>query len=133
MTTRVRRPVARRTLVISARPKPMRAPVGLGDLQKGWWLVALVAAGIGALGFQTLPPARRLAAVEAAAVRLDSVDGTLERRNKEQDLVQQEHQRTERAVLDSISRQLGQLLAGQCAKERDRMARLLYDCARRAP
>lgn len=117
-----------------AKPVPAgHAGVGtkVGELQKGWWLLGLVGAGVGALGFQTLPPARRLAAVEAAAVRLDSVDRALQVRNGEQDAALREHQRLEREVLDSISRQLGQLLAGQCAKERDGMARLLYECARR--
>ncbi len=36
--------------------------------------------------------------------------------------------RTQSEALDAIGRQLGQLLAGQCVKERDRMARLLYEC-----
>lgn len=125
MTTRLRRATPRRPVSVP----PLQASVG--ELQKGWWAVALVATGIGALGFQTLPPARRLSAIEVANVRQDSVNSAQDRRNREQDSVLEVHQRAERLALDSINQQLGQLLAGQCVKERDRMARLLYDCARR--
>lgn len=101
-------------------------PTSVSDLQKGWWVVGLLAAGVGALGFQAMPPSRRLAAIEGVNQRQDSVNGA-------QDAALEVHQRLERQALDSINRQLGQLLAGQCVKERDRMARLLYDCGRREP
>lgn len=39
-------------------------------------------------------------------------------------------QRVEGEVPDLIHRQLGQLLAGDCAKARDRKARLLFACGR---
>jgi len=74
-----------------------------------------VAAGLVAtLGFQTFPPSRRLAEVERANARQDSAFAA--------EVVAQ------REALDTIRRQLGQLLAGQCAKERDGMARVLYGC-----
>ena len=109
----------------SARPGSAPRP-SVSDLQKGWWVVGLLVAGVGALGFQAMPPSRRLAAIEGVNQRQDSVNGA-------QDAALEVHQRSERQALDSINRQLGQLLAGQCVKERDRMARLLYACARREP
>ncbi len=96
---------------------------GVADLQRGWWVLGIAGTLVGALGFQALPPARRLALLESVNARQDSV-------NASQDSVLAAHQRVEREALDSINRQLGQLLAGQCAKERDRMARLLYACGR---
>lgn len=81
-----------------------------------------------ALGFQTLPPSRRLASVEAVNAHQDSVERLLDQKNAAQDSAFAAHQRSQRLALDSINRQLGQLLAGQCAKERDHMARLLYGC-----
>lgn len=80
-------------------------------------LVTASGALVVTLGFQTLSPSRRLTAIEAENARQDSLFVA-------EALVQ-------RQALDTIRRQLGQLLAGQCAKERDRMARLLYECGGR--
>lgn len=84
------------------------------DLQHGWWIVALVGALVTALGFQALSPSSRLAVIERVNARQDSVFAA--------------EAAAQRQTLDTIRRQVGQLLAGQCVKERDRMARLLYDC-----
>ena len=86
----------------------------LSVLQRGWWLVGLVGAMVAMLGFQALSPSRRLAVVEQVNARQDSMFAA-------QTVAQQR-------TLDTIRRQLSQLIAGQCAKERDRMARLLYGC-----
>ncbi len=84
------------------------------DLQHGWWIVGLLGALVAALGFQALPPSSRLTMIERANARQDSVFAA--------------EAAAQRQTLDTIRRQVGQLLAGQCVKERDRMARLLYDC-----
>ena len=84
------------------------------ELQRAWWVVGVAGGLVATLGFQTFPPSRRLAAIEAVNVRQDSAFA--------HEVVQQ------RVALDTIRRQLGQLLAGQCAKERDGMARVLYGC-----
>ncbi len=83
-------------------------------LQRAWWLIGVASALIATLGFQTLPPSRRLTEIEQVNTRQDSLIAW--------------QTRTQSEALDTIRRQLGQLLAGQCAKERDRMARLLYEC-----
>ncbi len=130
--TRAKRPSLRRRSG-PASTRPVFTSAGVADLQKGWWVLGIAGTVVGALGFQTLPPSRRLAAMEQVNVRQDSASHALESRNASQDSVMAEHQRAERLALDSINRRLGQLLAGQCAKERDRMARLLYACARLEP
>jgi hypothetical protein len=86
-----------------------------GEVQRVWWFVGLAAGLIVTLGFQALSPSSRLAMVELANARQDSLFAA--------------ESAMQRQTLDTIRRQVGQLLAGQCAKERDRMARLLYDCA----
>ena len=83
-------------------------------MQRGWWAIALAGTLVATLGFQTFPPARRLDAIEAANARQDSAFAA--------------QAAQQRAALDTIQRRLGQLLAGQCAKERDGMARVLYGC-----
>jgi len=87
------------------------------DVQRAWWALAIAAGIVATLGFQTLPPARRLEAIEVANARQDSVIAAAAV--------------AQRATLDTIRRQVGQLLAGQCAKERDGMARALYGCGGR--
>lgn len=89
----------------------------LTDLQRGWWLIGLAGTFVATLGFQALPPARRLDAIEAVNARQDSAFAS--------------QAAAQRVALDTIRRQLGQLLAGQCAKERDGMARVLYGCGGR--
>lgn len=121
MTPRPRRRPAQRI--------PARAPVAplalvpaaatrgeslVRDLQHGWWIVGLLGALVAALGFQALPPSSRLTVIERVNARQDSVFAA--------------EAAAQRQTLDTIRRQVGQLLAGQCVKERDRMARLLYDC-----
>ncbi|MEP7384717.1 MAG: hypothetical protein ABI910_23810, partial [Gemmatimonadota bacterium] len=86
-------------------------------LQRAWWVLGAIGGLVVTLGFQTFSPSRRLAAVEAVNARQDSM------------MVAESA--GQRESLASIRRQLGQLLAGQCAKERDRMARLLYECRER--
>ena len=86
----------------------------LPGLQRGWWVLGVLATIVTTLGFQTLPPSRRLAALEQANARQDSV---FARRMEGQ-----------QQVLDTIRRQLAQLIAGQCVKERDRMARVVIGC-----
>ncbi len=98
----------------NAEPRLLR---GLPEVQRAWWALGLAAGLVATLGFQTLPPSRRLDAIEAANARQDSVFA-----------VQAAEQRV---ALDTIRRQLGQLLAGQCAKERDGMARVFYGCGGR--
>ena len=89
----------------------------LTDLQRSWWALGLAGAFVATLGFQAFPPSRRLDAIEAVNARQDSAFVA---------------QAAEQGVaLDTIRRQLGQLLAGQCAKERDGMARVLYGCGGR--
>ena len=87
------------------------------ELQRAWWVVGAVGGLVAALGFQTLPPSRRLEAVERVNARQDSVFAV--------------EAGAQREALDTIRRQLGQLLAGQCAKEKDGMARVLYGCGGR--
>jgi len=89
----------------------------LSDVQRTWWALGLAAGVVGMLGFQTFPPSRRLDAIERVNARQDSA------------FVAQAVE--QRVALDTIRRQLGQLLAGQCAKERDGMARVLYGCGGR--
>lgn len=72
---------------------------------------------VATLGSHALPPSRRLDAIEAANARQDSAIAA--------QVVEQ------RVARDTIRRQLGQLPAGQCAKERDGMARVLYGCGGR--
>ncbi len=86
-------------------------------------MLGIVGTLVGALGFQTLPPARRLVALETARARHDVVDAR-------QDSVLAAFVREQQRAFEGINRQLGQLIAGQCAKERDRMARLVYGCPR---
>lgn len=120
--TRARRPAPRRR----AGPRPAGTGISavVSDLQKGWWALGVAGLVVGTLGFQALPPSRRLEAVERATQRQDSV-------NVRQDSAWSAESRVVRAALDSINRQLGQLRAGQCVKERDGMARLLYGCGAR--
>lgn len=102
----------------AALPRHLGPPWGrLTELQRGWWAIGLAGTFVATLGFQALPPARRLDAIEAANARQDSA------------LTAQSV--AQRVALDTIRRQLGQLLAGQCAKERDGMARVLYGCGER--
>lgn len=97
-----------------ATPNADRLLRGLPDAQRAWWALALAGGLVAMLGFQTLPPSRRLDAIEAANARQDSVFAI--------------QAAAQRVALDTIRRQLGQLLAGQCAKERDGMARVFYGC-----
>lgn len=107
-----RRRAGRAALAI-VPPSPPAGDV-VGQLQHGWKVVGIVAAVVATLGFQMLSPSRRMERLEAANARQDSLFAA-------QSVAQQR-------TLDTIRRQLGQLIAGQCAKERDRMARLLYGC-----
>ncbi|MBK9980275.1 MAG: hypothetical protein IPP20_20615 [Gemmatimonadetes bacterium] len=84
------------------------------EVQRAWWAIGIAAGFVATLGFQTFPPSRRLDAIEAANARQDSVFAA--------------EAAVQREALESIRRQLGQLLAGQCAKEKDGMARVLYGC-----
>lgn len=103
---------------LSPVPAGERGAAGrLADMQRGWWLVGVAGAFIATLGFQALPPARRLDTIEAVNARQDSAFAL--------------QAAAQRVALDTIRRQLGQLLAGQCAKERDGMARVLYGCGGR--
>lgn len=107
-----RRRVGRAALAIVPPSPPGRDVVG--QLQQGWKVMGILVAVVAALGFQMLSPSRRMERLEATNARQDSLFA-------EQSIAQQR-------TLDTIRRQLGQLIAGQCAKERDRMARLLYGC-----
>lgn len=130
MTTRRMSPGRRQ----SASSRGWTSGVGRPDvpsLQRAWWVIGLGFAAIGGLGFQAYSPSRRFGAVEAAVTRHDSVHVALQRALRLRDSVFEVHQQRERYALDSINQQLGQLLLGQCATERDRMARLFYGCARR--
>jgi hypothetical protein len=84
------------------------------EVQRAWWAIGIAAGFVATLGFQTFPPSRRLDAIEAANARQDSVFAA--------------EAAVQREALESIRRQLGQLLAGQCAMEKDGMARVLYGC-----
>lgn len=97
-------------------PPPLLPPelVNWSGVQRAWWGAGAIAGLVVSLGFQTLSPSRRLAEVEEVNARQDSTIVAESARQRE--------------ALDGIRRQLGLLLAGQCAKERDRMARLLYEC-----
>ena len=106
--SRARRP--RRARDLALVPPRVDAEQVVGRAQRGWWLVGVVASLVTALGFQALSPARRLEALEASSARQDSA------------LVWQ------RRTLDTIRRQVGQLVAGQCVRERDRMARVVIGC-----
>lgn len=93
----------------------------IADLQRHWWAVGLLGTLIGALGFQTLSPARRLDAVEqqqAAQMRVDA----------RQDSAFAAHVRDKQHTLDDIQRQLNALIAGQCIKEKNAVARVAYGC-----
>ncbi|MFN8670399.1 MAG: hypothetical protein U0164_24685 [Gemmatimonadaceae bacterium] len=98
----------------NADPRWWRA---VPEVQRAWWALGLAAGVVGMLGFQAYPPARRLDAIEQVNARQDSAFAA--------QAVEQ------RVALDTIRRQLGQLLAGQCAKEKDGMARVLYGCGGR--
>lgn len=100
------------------------------DLQRWWWVLGLVGGSVGALGFQTLPPARRLERVEVMNARQDSGMARLEAGNAQQDSVLAVHLREERAALESIDRMLARLLAGRCAEVGGRLARVYYECER---
>ncbi|MBK6457177.1 MAG: hypothetical protein IPF87_14070, partial [Gemmatimonadetes bacterium] len=55
---------------------PSRAPrawAAWPELQRAWWVVGAVGGLVATLGFQTLPPSRRLEAVERVNARQDSV------------------------------------------------------------
>jgi hypothetical protein len=98
-------------------PPPLALPPDIArwtGLQRTWWGAGAIAGLVATLGFQTFSPSRRLADVEAVNARQDSTFVAETARQRE--------------ALDTIRRQLGLLLAGQCAKERDRLARLLYEC-----
>jgi len=95
-------------------PAAPRGDYAFRTVQRGWWIAGILAGLVGALGFQALPPSARLAAVERANVRQDSLFTA--------------RSAAQQQTLDTIRRQVGQLLAGQCAKERDRMARVVYGC-----
>ena len=84
------------------------------NMQRAWWMVGVLGGLVVTLGFQLLSPSRRLSDVERENARQDSViaAGAL----------------AQREALDTIRRQVGQLLAGQCVKERDRMARVVFGC-----
>ncbi|MBK8059501.1 MAG: hypothetical protein IPK33_17070 [Gemmatimonadetes bacterium] len=113
-----RRGVSRQEPVVAVPPNgDPRVWRALPEVQRAWWALGLAAGVVGMLGFQAYPPGRRLDAIEATNTRQDSAFAT-------EVLAQRE-------ALDTIRRQLGQLLAGQCAKERDRMARVLYGCGGR--
>jgi hypothetical protein len=85
--------------------------------QRLWWALGAIGGLVAMLGFQTLSPSRRLAAVERVNARQDSVFAV--------------QVAAQREALDTIRHQLGQLLAGQCVKERDRMARVVFGCGGR--
>jgi len=85
--------------------------------QRLWWVLGAIGGLVAMLGFQTLSPSRRLAAVERVNARQDSVFAVQVAAHRE--------------ALDTIRHQLAQLLAGQCVKERDRMARVLFGCGGR--
>jgi len=80
-------------------------------------MVGIVAGLVVTLGFQTFSPSRRFAELEATNARQDSAFAA--------------QVEVQRVALDTIRRQLGQLLAGQCVKERDRMARVVFGCGGR--
>ncbi len=112
----VRRRASRRGFV--AYPRGVtRAWGAFPEVQRAWWVIGAAGGLVATLGFQTLPPSRRLEAVERVNARQDSVFAA--------------EAGAQREALDTIRRQLGQLLAGQCAKERDRMARVVYGCGGR--
>lgn len=130
MTTR-RGSEAGRRRAVQLRRLSAGLPGDVPSLQRAWWVIGLVVTAIGGLGFQAYPPSRRFGAMEQAVARHDSVHVVLQQAFQVRDSVFELHQLRERLALDSINQQLGQLLLGQCATERDRMARLLYGCARR--
>ena len=123
MTTRERRRTVPRRGARRAVMAPRRTSRAWGTwpqvqhVQRAWWAVGAAGGLVATLGFQTLPPSRRLEGVERVNARQDSAFAA--------------EAAAQREALDTIRRQLGQLLAGQCAKERDRMARVVYGCGGR--
>ena len=107
----------RRPRLAIAPPAAARSAGLLDDLQRHWGFVGVLVALVASLGYQALSPSSRLAEVERVNARQDSLFAA--------------EAAAQRQTLDTIRRQVGQLLAGQCVKERDRMARLLYDCEER--
>ncbi len=108
-----RRDTARASPVLDVLPNgDVRRWRTMPELQRAWWALGLAAGVVGMLGFQTFPPSRRLDAIERVNARQDSAFAA--------------EAQAQRVALDTIRRQLGQLRAGQCAKERDGMARVLY-------
>ena len=113
-----RRDTARASPLLDVLPNSdVRRWRSMSELQRAWWALGLAAGVVGMLGFQTFPPSRRLDAIERVNARQDSAFAA--------------EAQAQRVALDTIRRQLGQLLAGQCAKERDGMARVLYGCGGR--
>lgn len=95
----------------------------VADLQRHWWAVGLVGTLVGALGFQTMSPAHRLAEVEKRQALQVTVDAR-------QDSALAAHVREKQHALEDIQRQLNALIAGQCVAERNAVARLAYGCSR---
>ncbi len=117
MTARSRKRASTRAVLRAESSRAHGPWGGWAEMQRAWWVLGLAAGLVATLGFQTFPPARRLAAVEAANARQDSAFAA--------------EAAGQREALEGIRRQLGQLLAGQCAKEKDGMARVLYGCGGR--
>lgn len=90
-------------------------------LKNGWWIVSLVSAMLASMGTTWLSPAARISKLE----RHDALQDTLiviQRNDFER------HVADKQRTLEQITERFDRFLAGQCAKERDRMARLAYGC-----
>lgn len=91
------------------------------NLRDHKWVFSAVVVVAGALGVQAVLPGPRLQAVERHNIRQDSILQTHER---SLEAYKAEQSRT----LNEIQDQMSRLIAGQCVKERDRMARIVYGC-----
>lgn len=90
-------------------------------LQRAWWVIGVIAALGGALGVRVLLPAQEIAAYRAH----DLLQDTILAQTKE---ALRAHAEDEARKIEKVQTQVDRLIAGMCAKERDRMARVAFGC-----